>query len=167
MPPELFLAPVLGIANLVEKSSEERRRENQINRVKKQLSSMLIDRNEANTILDSVRDSYNTGIVSDLNTTSANDAISGILNPRGYSRLIPERAFAVNQTRERIRQSNNAITEKIANLDLIDIPQAGFADLLAGGAAGYQLGSSISANIAEGGRRDEMLELLKSLQKDG
>lgn len=150
-----------GLVNFFEKSSIYNERRNQLDDYASRLNELMLTRDEATERIDAVSDAFNPAIVADLNNQAIGNSISGVLNPIAYSQLIPKKAEAVLNERNRIDEYNANLEAKIAETKLMDIPKPGFWDFLSGGIQGYGAGVQVESILDESALRSERMKLLK------
>ena len=148
MIPVIFAAGS-AIASYFEKDAEAKRKEAEQRTALNTLEGLIIDKDQTTQRLHNVANEYNPAIMNDLNQTAVGNAVSGSLNPISYSRLIPEKARAVQNEQQAIDNRNVQVEEKISQLQLEDIPQAGIFDIISGGLQGYGIGAQIDSMKSE------------------
>ena len=159
MIPELF---ALGgaLSSYFEKDTEAKRKEAEQKAAINTLEGLIINKDETTQRLHNVANEYNPAIMNDLNQTAVGNAVSGVLNPTSYSRLIPEKNKAIQNEQQAIDNRNIQVEEKISQLQLEDIPQAGIFDIISGGLQGYGIGAQIDSMKSESELRTERMKKL-------
>src|ERR1035437_7777882 len=166
MIPEIFAAGS-AIASFFEKDEAAKRKEAEQTAAENTLRDLIITKDQATERLHNVSNEYNPAIMNDLNSSAVGNAISGQLNPTSYSKLIPAKNQAIQQEQQAIGNRNMQIEEKISQLQLEDIPQAGIFDIISGGLQGYGIGAQLESMQSESELRTaRMKKLLGSNDQD-
>lgn len=158
---ELAIGAVTALGNLFGNASAASQREEALAKYRKKLIEAQYDPVEKAKAIDRVGDVYNTSMADAMNSSAfglGRYANANTAKAVSMSKMIGQRSGAMVDEERRIEDYNKKIDLEIAGLELQQPIRDPLGDLVAGGAAGIQLGMSI------GNYQDE-LKTGKSLRR--
>lgn len=159
----------LGTASYFGSMSQQKAKSEAIKTAKNRLEREKISESDIDKYKDEIKDLYTGQAMSALNTSALQTAISGILNPQTVatiqeSTISGERAKAVIEGEQKMRDINRDINRQIAGLESQDMgvsTSEALMEGLSGGISGYMLGSTIEDGLKSEQRKDALSQAFK------
>lgn len=143
---ELAIGVATALGNLFGNSSVNAQKANALEKYRKKLIEAQYDPVEKARALDNVGDVYNTSMANAMNSSAfglARYSNANTAKAVSMSKMIGQRSGAIVDEANKIDEYNKKIDLEIAGLELQQPINDPLGDLIAGGAAGVQLGMSI------------------------
>lgn len=159
----------LGVANYFGSLSQQESKSDAIKTAKERLEREKISESDIDKYKDEIKDLYTGQTMSTLNTSALQTAISGVLNPQTVATIQEatisgDRAKAVIEGEQKMRDINRSINQQIASLESQDMgvsTSEAVAEGISGGVSGYMLGSTIEGGLKSEQRKDALSQAFK------